>query len=109
MAFSILLLVGLALAPLELLGAWRTSALLACTLAVGLLVAAARQVPRYASAALAGLMALLLGLDSTPDEHGLRASVIMLAGVGVGVHLLLLNAVALTSSRRRPGSRSACG
>ena len=78
------------------------SLLLACALATGLLVAAARPLPRTAAAALAGLVALLLGLDSAPEASGTRAQVIALAGVAVGAHLLLLNVVALTSYARRP-------
>lgn len=101
LAFSALLLVGLALSPFELLREWQTPALLACALGTGLLVAAARPLPRSVTAAIAGLIALLLGLDSTPEEATIRARVIILTGVGVGTHLLLLNVVALTSCAQK--------
>jgi urease accessory protein len=101
-AFSLLLAVGLALAAFVAPGAGQTSLLLACALGVGLLVAAARPLPRYATAAVAGLIALLVGLDSAPDAAGTQATLIVLLGVGVGVHLLLLNIVALTSYAHQP-------
>jgi hydrogenase/urease accessory protein HupE len=66
------------------------------------LVAAARPLPRAAAATLAGVIALLLGVDSAPEAGGTRARIIALAGVAVGAHLLLLNVVALTSYARRP-------
>ena len=48
------------------------------------------------------MVALLVGLDSAPEAGGMRARLIVLAGVGLGVHLLLLNVVALTSYAQRP-------
>jgi len=102
LAFGLLLLAGLAFSRFAAPGGVQMSLLLACALATGLLVAAARPLPRTAAAALAGLIAVLLGLDSAPEGSGTRAQVIALAGVAIGAHLLLLNVVALTSYARRP-------
>ena len=103
LSFSLLLLAGLVLALFAPPGGGvRTSLLLGCALGVGLLVAAAWPLPRSATAAVAGVVALLVGLDSAPEAAGTRARLIVLAGVGVGVHLLLLNVVALTSYAQKP-------
>jgi len=102
LSFSLLLLAGLVVAAFTPPRDGRTSLLLACALGLGLLVAAARSLPRYAAAAVAGLVGLLVGLDSAPDAAAMRARLIVLAGVGVGVHLLLLNVVALTSYAQKP-------
>ena len=106
LSFSLLLLAGLVLAAFAPPGGGvRTSLLLACALGLGLLVAAAWSLPRYVAAAIAGVVALLIGLDSAPEAAGTRATLIVLAGVGVGVHLLLLNVVALTSYAKKPWLR----
>jgi urease accessory protein len=102
LSFSLLLLAGLVLAAFAPPGGGQTSLLLSCALGLGLLVAAASPVPRYAAAAVAGVVALLVGLDSAPEAGGMRTRLIVLAGVGVGVHLLLLNVVALTSYAQKP-------
>lgn len=102
LSFSLLLLAGLALAAFAPPGGGQTSLLLACALGLGLLVAAAWSLPRNVAAAVAGVVALLVGLDSAPEAGGMRARLIVLAGVGLGVHLLLLNVVALTSYAQRP-------
>jgi len=102
LSFSLLLLAGLVLAAFAPPGGGQTSLLLACALGLGLLVAAAWPLPRYAAAAVAGVVALLVGLDSAPEAGGMRARLIVLAGVGLGVHLLLLNVVALTSYAQKP-------
>jgi urease accessory protein len=101
-AFGLLLLAGLALSAFVAPGGVQMTLLLACALATGLLAAAARPLPRAATTALAGLVALLLGLDSASDASGARAQAIALAGVAVGVLLLLLNVVALTAYASRP-------
>jgi urease accessory protein len=102
LSFSLLLLTGLVLAAFAAPGGGQTSLLLACALGLGLLVAAAWPLPRYATAAIAGLVGLLIGLDSAPEAAATRTRLIILAGVGVGVHLLLLNVVALTSYAQKP-------
>ena len=102
LSFSLLLVAGLVLAAFAPPGGGQTSLLLACALGVGLLVAAAWSLPRYATAGVAGVVGLLVGLDSAPEATGMRARLIVLAGVGVGVHLLLLNVVALTSYAHKP-------
>jgi len=103
LSFSLLLLAGLGLAVFTPPGGGaQTSLVLGCALGVGLLVAAARPLPRYATAAIAGLIALLVGLDSAPEAAATGTRLIVLAGVGVGVHLLLLNVVALTSYAQKP-------
>lgn len=102
LSFSLLLLAGLVLAGFAPPGGGQTSLLLACALGLGLLVATASPLPRYAAAAVAGVVALLVGLDSAPEAGGMRARLIVLAGVGLGVHLLLLNVVALTSYAQKP-------
>lgn len=104
-AFSLMLVAGLGLSSFVTLGDGQIWLLLACALAVGLLVAAAWSLPRAATAAVAGLIALLVGLDSAADASGLQARLLVLAGVAVGVHLLLLNLVALTSYARKPWLR----
>ena len=102
LAFSLLLLTGLALAAFAPAGGGQIPLLLACALAVGLLVAAARPLPRSATTGVAGLVGLLIGLDSAPAAAGTGAQALILAGVAVGVHLLLLNLVALTSYAQQP-------
>lgn len=78
LTFSLLLVVGLALSPFSAPGGGQTSLLLACALGVGLMVAVAWPLPSYVTAGVAGLVALLVGLDSAPEVAGTRAKVIIL-------------------------------
>jgi urease accessory protein len=102
LSFSLMLLAGLVLATFAGPGGGQSWPLLACAAGVGLLVAAAQPLPRAATAGAAGLVALLVGLDSAPEADTARVKFITLAGVGVGVHLLLLNLVALTTYANQP-------
>jgi urease accessory protein len=77
--------------------------LLLVAMALGLLVAAERSLPGHVGIGLAALVALVVGIDSAPNAGDtFTARIFALVGTFIGVHLIVLNLVAIVSSNRKP-------
>jgi urease accessory protein len=100
--FPVLLALGLAVSGMIPPSSAHGPILLALAACAGALVALARPAPHFVNAALAGLAALAIGLDSPAEVEGWRALAERLAGTWVGAHLAVLFVAGLTTLAQKP-------
>ena len=109
-AFVVALIGGFAGAAVDIATVFPTSGvLLGTAVAVGLLVALGRALPRMVAPILAAVAGIAIGIDSFPEEGSFWPILASVTGTSLSVSLLLVNVLALaghlTQSWQRIGMR----